>query len=969
MGMKTIESFLHDEEKFRLLFEKSNDPILLIDEYNFVDCNNATLNLLDYSDKSELKNIRPSEISPEYQPDGRNSGNKAIEMMDIAYKEGYNRFEWVHLNKRGEELFIDVALTRIPHQGKDMLFTIWRDVTTQKKYEEDLKQREYQFSTLFEQAADGILVGIKGGEIIQANESMCSLTHYSKNELIGQNISILFEQNELESTPLRYDLVKKGDTVIRERNIIRKDGTRLPIEMNTKILDDGRMQALFRDLSKRKKAEADAELSKQQLEKAEKIAGLGRYYYKIKDDQWESSAILNQLFGISQDYKKNFKSWVEIVHPDFRTEMKEYFLEEVIKQKKHFDKVYKIKRINDGVIRWVHGFGDVEYNEQDEAVLMVGTIQDITRQKEAEIALQESEEKYRNIFLNSPLGIFHYNLNGIITDCNKHFVDIIGSSKKALVGLHMFTQLNNAEIIEAVKKSLIQGEAYYEDWYTSVTGNKSTFVRILFKGITDSNDKIISGTGLVEDITDRRKAELELIQSEEKFKSIATLLPEVVFEIDLAGNLTFANLKAFEIFEYTQEDFQKGLNVFQMLDPAEIERAKYNMRNLPHNKTNVGEKYIALTKSGKRFPILIYSDYIIKDRKVEGLRGIIVNISELEKTQEQLRKSEEKFRNIYNSSSDIIMIITKEGRVLNVNESVEKQLGYHVDEFIGKNITDFISTVDIEEVDYRMEMMFNGNKVPIREMKMLAADNREIPVEVNSKIVDYNGKKCILSQIRNIKERKDLEQRIYETMIETEEKERQRLASDIHDEIGPLLSSLKMYIESLNETNDTDKQRFIKEKLQILVKESITNVREVSNALSPYLLRKYGLKVAIKAFFEAQKDLISIDFKITFNKERFPINTETVFYRIIKELFNNTIKHADAKTIKLLLSYTDGKLFLRYEDDGKGIDQSDLINIDKKGMGLLNITNRIKSINGSYKFFTNSKKGFKLEVFKPTETI
>lgn len=52
--------------------------------------------------------------------------------MDIAYKEGYNRFEWVHLNKRGEELFIDVALTRIPHQGKDMLFTIWRDVTTQK---------------------------------------------------------------------------------------------------------------------------------------------------------------------------------------------------------------------------------------------------------------------------------------------------------------------------------------------------------------------------------------------------------------------------------------------------------------------------------------------------------------------------------------------------------------------------------------------------------------------------------------------------------------------------------------------------------------------------------------------------------------------------------------------------------------------------------------------------------------------
>lgn len=840
MRMKKNEDLNMSEEKFRLLFEKSYEPILIIDGYKFIECNDATVKKLKYKSRKDICNTHPSELSPKYQPDGKLSYEKANEMMDIAYKIGYHRFEWIHCDTQGNEFVMDIAITKIPYRGKDMLFTTWRDITKQKEFENELIQREKQLSLLFEQSADGILVGIQGGEIVAANESICNLTGYNKDELIGANISILFEKSELNNKPLRYDLVKSGDTVIKERNIRKKDESVIPVEMNTKQLEDGRMQALFRDLTKRKKAEN---------------------------------------------------------------------------------------------------------------------------------LLKESKEKYKNIFLNSPLGIFHYNMDGVITDCNDHFVQIIGSSKKVLVGLNMFTDLNNKVIIESVKKSLKEGEAYYEDWYTSVTGHKSTYVRILFKGIENKEQKIISGIGLVEDITDRKKAEQELIQSEEKFKTIATLLPEVVFEIDLKGNLTFVNLKALEIFGYTQEDFEKGLTVFQMLAPFEIERVKENISRITDNQNNKGEKYIAVTKSGKQFPILIYSDFILKDSKPVGLRGIIVNISELEKAQDKIKESEEKFRNIYDSSSDIIMILTRKGQVVDVNKTVEKHFGYSVDEFKTKTIQDYVSANDLDEVYYRIDKMFKGEKMPIREMKMIAKNGEEVPVEVNSKIIDYNGAKTILSQIRNIKERKDLEQRIYETMIETEEKERQRLASDIHDEIGPLLSSLKMYIESLNDTTDLEKQKFITGKLKSLIKESITNVREVSNALSPYLLRKYGLKAAINSFFESSRDLIHIDSKINLDKERFPINTETVFFRIIKELFNNTIKHAKAKKIKVLLTYSGNKLYLLYEDDGKGIKQEELNNLAQKGMGLLNITNRIKSINGSYKFYTKNRKGFKIEVLKATEII
>ncbi|MCK5171379.1 MAG: hypothetical protein KAQ75_15985, partial [Bacteroidales bacterium] len=235
--------------------------------------------------------------------------------------------------------------------------------------------------------------------------------------------------------------------------------------------------------------------------------------------------------------------------------------------------------------------------------------------------------------------------------------------------------------------------------------------------------------------------------------------------------------------------------------------------------------------------------------------------------------------------------------------------------------------------------------------------------DINNNIVSGIG------LIEDITERKQVEQRIYNAVLESEQKERQRLASDLHDEIGPLLSSLKMYIESLNETNDAKKQKYIKSQLKSLIKESIINVREVSNALSPYLLSKYGMRTAIKSFFKNSKELIKNSFETNLTDERFPINVETVFYRITKELFNNTVKHAEAKNIKISLNYIENTLILIYEDDGKGIRKADLKNVEQKGMGLLNITNRIKSINGNYKLFTDHKTGFKFQVLKETEII
>ncbi|MCF8231188.1 MAG: PAS domain S-box protein [Bacteroidales bacterium] len=136
--------------------------------------------------------------------------------------------------------------------------------------------------------------------------------------------------------------------------------------------------------------------------------------------------------------------------------------------------------------------------------------------KRKENEVQESEKKYRTIFNESPVGIFYFDKQGIIRECNSKFEDIIGSSRNLLIGLNMPVQLKDEKLIDAVRQTLTEGSSYYEDWYKSVTADKVTYFKILFKGILNEKNEITMGLGLVEDITERKRAEEDLVQAKEK---------------------------------------------------------------------------------------------------------------------------------------------------------------------------------------------------------------------------------------------------------------------------------------------------------------------------------------------------------------------------------------------------------------------------------------------------------------------
>lgn len=130
------------EEKLSVIFQYSTDAHLLLDETGIMDCNEAAVKMLRCKNKSELLSIHPARFSPEFQPDGRRSSEKSVEMDRLAYENGYNRFEWIHRRMDGEEFPVEVTLNPVLISNKKVLLVVWHDITHRKRAEELIRRNE-----------------------------------------------------------------------------------------------------------------------------------------------------------------------------------------------------------------------------------------------------------------------------------------------------------------------------------------------------------------------------------------------------------------------------------------------------------------------------------------------------------------------------------------------------------------------------------------------------------------------------------------------------------------------------------------------------------------------------------------------------------------------------------------------------------------------------------------------------------
>ena len=327
-----------------------------------------------------------------------------------------------------------------------------------------------------------------------------------------------------------------------------------------------------------------------------------------------------------------------------------------------------------------------------------------------------------------------------------------------------------------------------------------------------------------------------------------------------------------------------------------------------------------------------------------------------------LESSAQTFQNIFNSITDAIIIFDNDNRFMEANQAFFNFTGYDREQVSGIRIQDLF-----EEDERIQEPIFERDVnlfSPYRNEASLKTRNRPNPILVEIALIPFpdkrSGSKLII--LRDITENMELERITLNAIIQAEEKERTRVSQDLHDSIGPLLSAIKLYSNSIVNADDGKKRKEIHAKITELMDEAVKTVKEISNNLSSHILQNFGFLDAINSFSEKIEMNYPIKIVREVKKELDISDTiQITLYRVLVELINNTLKYAWASEIKIKLGMVKGKISIIYQDNGNGF------NVEKeitggKGMGLYNIHSRIKSLGGTISMKSKEGKGIRVDI-------
>ncbi|NJM15326.1 MAG: PAS domain S-box protein [Bacteroidales bacterium] len=420
--------------------------------------------------------------------------------------------------------------------------------------------------------------------------------------------------------------------------------------------------------------------------------------------------------------------------------------------------------------------------------------------------LKERETLLNTIINNLPFDLWARDLSSKIILQNSHAINKWGNE----IGKELLQQDLSPSRFALTEKSLkvaVEGKIVNQEIEIEDKNGTKGFYQHIVAPIINSNKSINGTLNLSIDITERKLADKAQKESEENYKFLYenTGLPTINFSP--AGRIILINnLAASELGGKPEQFLGKFAREIYPEHTANNLLKKIK-QVIVSNKPDQQEEFIRNFHGDSWY--LVYTQPLLGEKgKPNSVMVISHNITQRKLAERALRENEEKLRNIFNNSMDGIIITSLHEDFLEVNPAFEKAIGYSAGELKELKLSDVISTDFREEIK---SFLLDPENIPVSSVELVAVNRngKELPVEVNNKLIDFNNQKAVLSIVRDITERKQFERQMLDTIIKTEEKERERFARNLHDDLGPLLSSIRMYINSFSNQNPQEKNKYI----------------------------------------------------------------------------------------------------------------------------------------------------------------
>ena len=561
-----------DHETFRVLFEQSSDAHLLFDERDgIIDCNQATVAMLRLASKEEVLALHPAVLSPEYQPCGRRSLDKCLDMDATARRDGYHRFDWTHRRADGEEFPCEVTLTPVNLHGRSVLLVVWHDLTERVKAEAERRERELRFRAIFDSTYQYIGLLSPDGAVLEANRTALVSAGIRLEAVQGKPFweCVWWAHNPALQALLRQGIERAagGEFVRFEATHPLADGTLATIDFSlTPIRDDAGLVVLLvpegRDVTDRKRAEDALRESEERfrafMDNSPAVAFTkdegGRYTYVNRP--------LVRRFGRPAEFWLG-KTDAELFPAEYSGVWRENDLR-VLAGGRAEELNESVPADDGGLSHWTTW--KFPFRDACGRRFLAGMGIDVTEKRKTEDALRASEQRFQAFMRMGPLVAWIVTADDTLVYANDQFAALLGRPADGLADTPLADlfppelvaeyRANNRTVLDTGRPLHTVERAVAPD------GSVSHYLAYKFPLPAPGGPPLVGGIAV--DITARVQAEDALRESEGRFRSVVDELAEGVVLLDyqtravLQANRAFLDLIGYtpgEVAALTQYDF------------------------------------------------------------------------------------------------------------------------------------------------------------------------------------------------------------------------------------------------------------------------------------------------------------------------------------------------------------------------------------------------------------------------------